>query len=220
MVSRLKYPIILIITIIITVVSLNINIKKDVPTIYVFTISDILVSNDALVEETISYDKYSQMIIDDLRSIEPLKKVNRSDYQIKYYQILNKYSMFDHPETLEDCYTDDELMKLYGVVEAEVGDLGGFEERLNVASVIFNRINNKEFDDDLDEVLTKQQFSTVRNGRYKKVTISRDTVLACHYAFDIERINDCLYFESGDSNIHKKYADYIFTDSSGHKFYK
>ena len=222
--SKFRYLIILAITIIVALIALTIDIRKDVPTIYTFTISDISVSENVVDEaesdNQISYDEYSQMIIDDLKSIECLRRTNRSKYQTEYYTILGKYSIFDLPETLEDCYTDDELMRLYGVVEAEVGDLGGFEERLNVASVIFNRMNDEGFDEDINNILTKDQFATIRNGTYKRVVITKETVLACHYAFDIERINDCLYFESGDSRVHDKYAEFVFEDASGHRFYK
>ena len=73
----------------------------------------------------------------------------------------------------------------------------------------------------LDEVLSKDQFSTVRNGKYKKVNITEDTILSCEFVFSNgDTTSGALYFEAGNSNIHSKYAEYLFSDKSGHSFYK
>lgn len=126
-----------------------------------------------------------------------------------------------YKKTLYDVFSKEELEKMFGVIEAEVGSLGGFEERCNVASVIFNRLEDGRFGDSLDEVLSKDQFSTVRNGKYKKVNITEDTILSCEFVFSNgDTTSGALYFEAGNSNIHSKYAEYLFSDKSGHSFYK
>lgn len=148
--------------------------------------------------------------------------VNKKQWFIEYKELYKEYSdVLESQPILTDFYSDEEIQKLYGVVEAEVGDLGGFDERCNVASVIFNRIADTRFSDRLSELLSPGQFSTIRNGRYKTMTISEDTILACQYVLLFgDTAQECIYFEGGKSNIHSKYATYVFTDKSGHKFYK
>lgn len=107
------------------------------------------------------------------------------------------------------------------MVQAEVGDEYSFEEKVNVANVIFNRLESDKFPCTIFEVLTEEQFASISDGRYETVEVSEDTVLACEYAFQFEDTTDgSLYFESGNNNVHEKYATYIFEDCSGHKFYK
>lgn len=127
----------------------------------------------------------------------------------------------DPMESIYDYYSDEELILLFRVVEAEVGDLGGFDERCNVASVILNRIDSEKFANTLLEILTKKQFSTISNGRYKKVIVSDETIAACEFVFQFgDTTNGALFFESGNNNIHDAYATYMFKDAAGHKFYK
>ncbi len=149
-------------------------------------------------------------------------KENKKEWFIEYKELYNEYSdVLEYQPNLTDFYSNEEIQKLYGVVEAEVGDLGGFDERCNVASVIFNRIADTRFSDQLSELLTPGQFSTIRNGRYKTMTITEDTIIACQYVLLFgDTAQRCLFFEGGKSNIHSSYATYVFTDNSGHKFYK
>lgn len=107
---------------------------------------------------------------------------------------------------------------MFRVVEAEA-TAGGFNEKANVASVIFNRINHDDFGDTLSEILVAHQFSCISDGRYLKVEITEDTILSCEYAFMIEDTTDgALFFEKG-TGVHSAYADYTFTDDIGHNFY-
>lgn len=127
----------------------------------------------------------------------------------------------DPMESIYDYYSDEEIILLFRVVEAEVGGLGGFDERCNVASVIFNRLENDKFPNALSEILTKKQFLTISNGRYKKVTVSDETIAACKFVFQFgDTANGALFFESGSNNVHDAYSTYMFKDAAGHKFYK
>lgn len=156
----------------------------------------------------------------EMQQIEHIK--DKKEWFIEYKKIISKYSnTIDPPETIYDYYTIDELNFIFRVVQAEIGDEYSFIEKCNVASVIFNRIENKEFGNNVNEILTSDQFSTIKNKKYLNVEISEDTILACEYAFMIEDTTDgCLYFESGNNKIHAAYAKEVFTDKAGHTFYK
>ena len=142
---------------------------------------------------------------------------DKKEWFIAYKSIIDEYSyILDPPETIYDYFTNEELVLLVRVVKAEIGDEYSFEQKCNVASVIFNRLEHEDFKNELLEILTEDQFETIRNGRYKKVTISEDTILAVEYAFQIEdTTNGSLFF---DSNNTLKY-EFVFNDMA-HNFYK
>ena len=161
--------------------------------------------------------------------LEEQKRLNtihdKKEWFLAYKEIIQEYSDYcDAPETIYDYYNDylhneDELQLLFQVVEAEATS-GDFIAKCNVASTIINRVNNEQFGETLGDVLNEDQFSSISDGRYKKVEVTEDTILACEYVFMIQdTTNGALYFESGDNNIHSNYADFQFKDSVGHKFY-
>ena len=142
---------------------------------------------------------------------------NKKEWFIAYKEIVDRYSyILDPPEGIYDYYTDEELDMFFRVVQAEIGDEYTFEQKCNVASVILNRIEHYKFSDEMLEILTPQQFETVKNGSYKNVKVSEDTILACEYVFMIEDTTDgCLFF---DSNKALNY-EFVFNDGT-HNFYK
>ena len=100
-------------------------------------------------------------------------------------------------------------------MQAEIGDEYSFEQKCNVASVVLNRINHYKFSDKMFEILTPDQFETIKNERYKNVIVSEDTVLACEYVFMFGDTTDgALFF---DSNNTLKYK-FLFNDGA-HNFY-
>ena len=142
---------------------------------------------------------------------------DKKEWFIAYKSIVDKYSyILDPPLTIYDFYNDSELNMLFCVVQAEIGDEYSFEQKCNVASVIFNRIYNEQFPNTMFEVLTSDQFETISNGRYKNVEVSEETILACEYAFQIEdTTGGCLFF---DNNNILNYG-FIFNDGV-HNYYR
>lgn len=141
---------------------------------------------------------------------------DNKEYFIAYKEIVDKYSyIIDPPETIYDYFTEKELNLLFHVVQAEVGDEYSFEQKVNVANVIFNRLEHEKFPDTLSEILVYDQFSTIADGRYKRVDVSDDTILACEYAFIFQdTTNSNLFF---DSNNTLKYQ-FVMNDGA-HNFY-
>lgn len=142
---------------------------------------------------------------------------DKKEWFIAYKSIIDEYSyLLDPPETIYDYFTDKELDLLFRVVQAEIGDEYSFEQKCNVASVIFNRLENKRFPNTIEEILTSDQFSTIFNGRYKEVEVSETTILACEYAFEVQdTTNGCLFFDSNNALNYQ----FIFNDGA-HNFYK
>lgn len=148
----------------------------------------------------------------EIEGIEDKKK-----WFVLYKNIINEYSyIIDPPETIYDYFTEEELILLFSVVQAEVGDEYSFEQKANVASVVFNRLEHERFSNTLSEILVYDQFSPISDGRYKEVVVSEDTILACEYVFSVsDTTNGCLFFDSNNSLNY----EFVFFDGA-HNFYK
>ena len=140
---------------------------------------------------------------------------NKKEWFIAYKKMINDYSnVLDKPESIYDYYTEEELSLLFKVVQAEIGDYT-FEQKCNVASVIFNRLKHEEFNNTMYGILTSDQFSTISNGRIHNVTIDEETILACEYAFMIgDTTEGALFFDSNGALSYR----YLFNDGA-HNFY-
>lgn len=137
-------------------------------------------------------------------------------WYIEYKEFIDSHSdKYDTPETIYDCFTDAELDLLFRVVQAEIGDYS-FEQRVNVANVIYNRIFHEKFGDTMNEVLIPSQFATIENGRTKRIGTDEITILACEYAYEFpDTTNGALFFDSNG------YLNYEFICNDGaHNFYK
>ena len=142
---------------------------------------------------------------------------DKKEWFIAYKSIIEEYSyIIDPPETIYDYFTEEELDLLFHVVQAEVGNEYSFESKVNVANVIFNRFYHERFPDTLSDVLVRDQFSPIADGRYKEVEVTEDTILACEYAFTMDDTTDgCLFFDSNNTLNYQ----FVFNDSA-HNFYK
>lgn len=177
-----------------------------------------IVASDITYEiETLELDpveiaiKEMQTKMNEIESIE-----DNMEWFIAHKAIIAEYEEILNPPELYDYFTEEELNMFFRVVQAEIGDEYSFEQKVNVASVILNRIEHSRFPNTMLEVLTEDQFSTIRSERYKTVEVSEITILACEYAFEIEdTTNGCLFF---DSNNALRY-EFVFNDGA-HNFYK
>lgn len=150
---------------------------------------------------------------------------DKKQWFVEYKEMINKYSgMIDSPETIYDCYSDEELRVLFGVVEAEIG-IGDFDNKVNIANVIFNRCEDDRFPSSLTDVLCQQidgiyQFSTIANNKYRTVDISEETILACEYAFEIGDTTNAIWFDSTKGNSWASYNRSFIMNDGYHDFYK
>lgn len=152
------------------------------------------------------------------KKMENLNNIgDKKEWYLEYKSIIEENgNLFGSPETIYDYFSDRELDLLFRVVQAEIGDEQySFEQKANVASVIFNRLEHEKFPDSLFGILVADQFETISNGRYLEVEVSNETILACEYAFEIEdNTNGCLFFDSNNTLDYK----YVFFDGA-HNFY-
>jgi len=123
--------------------------------------------------------------------------------------------------------TTEEMEILYRIVEAEATGYG-FEEKLNVACVILNRVKSDYFTNSIKSVVFQdRQFSPIDDGRYWEVAITNSTIEAVNKALRTDyNAMGALYFmnkaASDKSNVSwfERELTYLFTDGSGHSFWR
>ena len=162
------------------------------------------------------YDIYaikSQEVLDKQEELSSIE--DNEEWFIAYKDLIEEYSEWvDPPETIYDYYTEDEIYLMQRCIETETFE-ADFDSKVNVARVILNRIESDEFANEVSEIIVKGQFAFGREN------ISEDTVLALEYAFMIGDTTDgALYFHSNPKTETFNGAEFIFTDTAGHHFYK
>ena len=162
------------------------------------------------------YDIYaikSQEVLDKQEELSSIE--DNEEWFVAYKDLIEEYSEWvDPPETIYDYYTEDEIYLMQRCIETETFE-ADFDSKVNVASVILNRIESDEFANEVSEIIVKGQFAFGREN------ISEDTVLALEYVFMIGDTTDgALYFHSNPKTETFNGAEFIFTDTAGHHFYK
>jgi hypothetical protein len=147
---------------------------------------------------------------------KPLAGIDLCDVEIK-----NKEPTYS--------FTDKEIKILHRITEAECTGQS-LESKMNVCSVIINRVESDEFPNDIESVVfqTKPsvQFSPISDNRYYEVEIDESTIKAVNKVIQNGVINDALFFcnvsdvESLKSQKWFSKLEYLFKDDSGHSFYK
>ena len=165
------------------------------------------------IEEEVELEKKQQEVLEKQEQLKTIQ--DKKEWFLAYKELIEEYSeWFDPPETIYDYYTEDEIYLMQKCIETETFE-ADFDSKVNVANVIFNRMESEEFSDNVYDVIVPGQFAFGRNN------ISEDTVLALEYAFMIgDTTNGALYFHSLSYTPTFNGASYIFTDELGHHFYK
>ncbi len=126
--------------------------------------------------------------------------------------------------------TKEEIKMLERIVEAEASgeDMKG---KILIANVIFNRIEDEEFPDTIEDVIFQKvngdyQFSPISDERYWSVTVSKDTKKAVQRALEGEDYSEgALYFvakkrtKSSSAKWFDQRLEWLFKHG-GHDFYK
>lgn len=159
------------------------------------------------------YEVAMQEIEQKMSEIESIE--DEMEWFIAYKAIINEYyGILDQPETIWDCFSEDEVNLICKVVETETYDQD-FMSKVNVANVVLNRYYSGDFGETITEIITKPyQFAYGRN------VITADTIWAVMFSFEMTDTTDgALFFHSNDKTDTFCGADYLFSDRCGHNFY-
>ena len=115
---------------------------------------------------------------------------------------------------LYNDFSDYEIEMICRCVETEVYQCS-FNQKVNIASVIFNRLKSDEFPNDIVSIITApKQFAFFRT------TISDDTIRAIKYAYENgDTVDNCIGFRSDVNPYSWNGWEYQFSDGV-HYFYK
>lgn len=157
-------------------------------------------------------------------TINELKKITITDEEKPVEEANEPDSLFFTPKLAEikhdrDIYNDfseEEITLICRVVETETYDQA-FDSKVNVANVVFNRLNDGRFGDTIKDVVTApKQFA------YGRKVIADDTLNAVIHAYENEDTTQgALFFHSfKEARVTFCGADYIFSDNAVHHFYR
>ena len=143
----------------------------------------------------------------------------------QYTDTLNIEEVINLPVKAEMEYTisNEEFELLCKCVEAEAGDQG-YLGKCYVVDVILNRVENKEFPNDIISVIKqKGQFDVVANGRIYTVPVTEETKQAVRDELKCRTNREMLFFCM--YRWFDGWADYMFTYPKNrphncHHFYK
>lgn len=166
---------------------------------------------EEIVNESIEEVKHQELLQkqDEISSI-----ADKKEWFLAYKNLINEYSEWvDPPESIYDVYSKEDIYLMQRCIETEVFQ-ADFMSKVNVASVILNRLESGEFSSEVNKVIVKGQFAFGRKN------ISEDTILALEYAYMIgDTTNGATFFHSNKKTARFSGANYIFTDDAGHHFY-
>jgi len=150
----------------------------------------------------------------DLRLIASCE--NMEEWYVEYRKICYKYAQWcDVPNNVYNDFSVEDVQFLCQVVETETYQQD-FDSKVNIANVVFNRLDDGRFGDTIKDIVTAEnQFA------YYRESIATDTLIAVMYAYEMADTTDgALYFHSNKKTNKFNGANYLFTDEAGHHFYK
>ena len=153
------------------------------------------------------------------RRLEELDQIDDMyEWFVRYKEIKEEFQTvfkekFEH-ESITDVYTEDEIYYIEKMVETETHGCS-FEAHVNVANVVFNRVEHHKFPNNPKSVVTSPgQFC------YGASKISKSVKLAVEYAFMFkDTTNGAIYFHSGSKTSTFNGKPLVHQDDAVHYFY-
>lgn len=226
--NSIKYLLItccLIIFFIIIIIKINVQFPRKIEQESIIGIIEIETTE---IETTTTVTKNMQEEYE--KEISKIKADDKMQWYKEYKMISEYYKDYIERDTIYDNFTKDELELLFRVVECEVTGNSYFINKVNVASVIFNRLTSNKFPNDIISILTApQQFTPYSSNKYKQIIVTETTILACEYAYEFGgTVSGALYFDSRKENSWAFGKLTLITvdefghtvDEVGHSFYK
>lgn len=189
-------------------------------------ISDINDVSFDLVQDTYTHESETDLSIDQLQMrselINQVEELNQIEDTLswfkKYKELKEEFSQVLEEESehnqITDEYSTDEIRYIERMVQTETNGCS-FEAHVNVANVVFNRIDHDKFPDNPIGVVTSpSQFC------YGRTKITESVKLAVEYAYMFpDTTQGALFFKSGKKTKTFCGRSLIFEDDAGHYFY-
>lgn len=148
----------------------------------------------------------------EMSAIEKIKD-DKEKWFLEYKDICERYQEYvPMPLTIYDFLTEEEINRVLYTVQTEIGS-GSFDAKVNVADVIWNRIEDSRWPNEVLKVIIPGQFA------YNNTNVTESTRLAVEYSFMFpDQTNGALAFHSMEKTDRFGRYTYLFSDSF-HHFY-
>lgn len=195
----------------------NIITKLDEVNEDIVNMKDYSASLNTIIEdlEELKQTTYEVKAIEFEAEMSALDKIeDKEKWFLEYKDICERYTEYiSMPETIYDVFTEEEINRCFYMVQTEIGH-GTFEQKLNVANVLWNRMNDTVWPNTIFELIKPGQFA------YSNINVNESTRLAVEYSFMFpDENNKALAFNSNEKTEKFGSYYYLFSDSSGHNFY-
>lgn len=152
-----------------------------------------------------------------VEQLEALDQIEDTyEWYIEYKKLIKHFKKWlkEVPEDITDVYTEEEIRYIERMVETETHGCS-FEAHVNVANVIFNRVEHPKFPNNPKAVVTSPgQFC------YGKTKITESVKLAVEYAYLFpDTTNGAIYFHSGAKTRTFNRKPLVHQDDAVHYFY-
>ena len=169
-------------------------------------------------EAIVTQENFEALAYKEMVRISALLITDPVQYMIEYNAILTNYAQYiGDSVTMYDLFSDEDILYLEKAVETETFGGVDFISKVHIAHVIMNRMMDAErFPSTIKQVVTSPgQFA------YSKNDISPLTIAACEYAaINPDTTMGALWFHSGEQTTTFNGGEYLFSDLSGHHFYR
>lgn len=138
---------------------------------------------------------------------------DKEKWFLEYKDICERYDKYiGKPMSIYDVYTEEEVNLVMRMVETEIG-AGSFQNKINVADVVWNRMADSRWPNTIKEIIVPRQFA------FSKTSFSESTRLAVEYSYMFpDETNGALAFHSMEKTA--TFGRYIFImDDGKHRFY-
>jgi spore germination cell wall hydrolase CwlJ-like protein len=115
---------------------------------------------------------------------------------LAHAEITGENFAFSQNEIYEASYTEDDLLWLARIVEAETGPSASIYKKSAVANIVLNRVADPRFPNTIYEVIyQRNQFPPAYYSKFATLVPSQNSYLGAERALlGLEAVPDCLYF--------------------------
>lgn len=187
------------------------KVNENVVTLNTYSASLNLIMNELKDIKEATYEVKALEFQTEMNALDNI--VDKEKWFLEYMDICERYKEYvPMPITIYDIYSEDEIYLIERMVETEIGG-GTFEQKVNVADVVWNRIENDRWPDTIAKIIVPGQFA------FGKTQVSESTRLAVEYSFMFpDQTNGALAFHSMGQS--EKFGNYYFLLFDGnHSFY-
>ena len=187
------------------------KVNENVVTLNTYSASLNLIINELKDIKEATYEVKALEFQTEMNALDNI--VDKEKWFLEYKDICERYQEYvPMPLTIYDFLTEEEINRVLYTVQTEIGS-GSFDAKVNVADVIWNRIDDSRWPNEVLKVIVPGQFA------YNNTNVTESTRLAVEYSFMFpDQTGGALAFHSMGQS--ERFGNYYFLLFDGyHSFY-